>query len=111
MKRLVPLVAACCIGAATSALAQQPSAPAAAPSVTVPPPKCEPKPEWPGRLATDSRRKLFDRELKQYKDCMNAYLEERKAHLKANEVAANAAIEEHNTVMKKITEDQKAGQQ
>ena len=108
MKRVVPFVAACCLGAVLPALAQQPAvAPAAAPVVNVPPPKCDPKPEWPGRLATDSRRKLFDRELKTYKDCMNAYLEERKAHLKANEVAANAAIEEHNTVMKKITEDQK----
>jgi hypothetical protein len=105
MKRLLPLVAACCVGVASQALAQQP---AAAPSVVnVPPPKCEPKPEWPGRLATDSRRKLFDREMKQYKDCMNAYLEDRKAHLKAHEVAANAAIEEHNAVMKKVTEDQK----
>lgn len=108
MKRLLPLVAACCIGAASTAIAQTPTN---APSpVSVAPPKCEPKPEWPGRLATDSRRKLFDRELKIYKDCMNAYLEERKAHLKAHEVAANAAIEEHNAVMKKITEDQKAGQ-
>lgn len=107
MKRFLPLAAACCIGAAANALAQQPAAPAAAPVVNVPPPKCEPKPEWPGRLATDSRRKLFDRELKAYKDCMNVYLDERKAHLKANEVAANAAIEEHNAVMKKITDDQK----
>ena len=105
MKQSVFLLAACCVGFAASAIAQQP---AAAPSVVnVPPPKCEPKPEWPGRLATDSRRKLFDREMKQYKDCMNAYLEERKAHLKAHEVAANAAIEEHNAVMKKVTEDQK----
>ena len=110
MKRLLPLLAAGLVGAASSALAQQPAAPAAAP-VTVAPPKCDPKPEWPGRLATDSRRKLFDREMKTYKDCMNAYLEERKAHLKAHEQAANAAIEEHNTVMKKVTEDQKAGQQ
>jgi hypothetical protein len=107
MKRFLPLLAACCVGFATTAIAQQPAAPAAAP-VTVAPPKCEPKPEWPGRLATDSRRKLFDREMKQYKDCMNAYLDERKAHLKAHEQAANAAIEEHNSVMKKVTDDQKA---
>ena len=103
MKRLVLVLAACSFGAAT-AYAQQSAAPTNAPSVA--PPKCEPKPEWPGRLATDSRKKLFDRELKQYKDCMNAYLDERKAALKANETAANAAIEEHNAVMKKISDDQ-----
>jgi hypothetical protein len=110
MKRFTLVLAACTFGAAT-AYAQQPAAPANAPTVTVAPAKCEPKPEWPGRLATDSRRKLFDREMKQYKDCMNAYLEDRKVHLKAHEQAANAAIEEHNAVMKKVTEDQKAGQQ
>ena len=106
MNRVLPLLAACCVGIASSALAQQP-APAPAAPVNVPGPKCEPKPEWPGRLASDSRRKLFDRELKIYKDCMNAYLEDRKVHLKAHEQAANAAIEEHNAVMKKVTEDQK----
>ena len=107
MTRILPLLAACCVGVATSAIAQQPAAPAPAAAVSIPGPKCEPKPEWPGRLATDSRKKLFDREMKMYKDCMNAYLEERKVHLKAHEQAANAAIEEHNAVMKKVTEDQK----
>src|SRR5688572_24151800 len=105
MKRFILVLAACSFGAAT-AYAQQSAAPANAPTMTVAPPKCEPKPEWPGRLATDTRKKLFDRELKQYKDCMNAYLDERKSALKANEVAANAAIEEHNAVMKKISDDQ-----
>ena len=107
MNRLLPLLAACCVGIATSAIAQQPAAPAAPAVVNVPGPKCDPKPEWPGRLASDTRRKLFDREMKAYKDCMNVYLEDRKAHLKAHEQAANAAIEEHNTVMKKVAEDQK----
>jgi hypothetical protein len=96
--------------AANVALAQAP-APATAPTVTVPPAKCEPKPEFPGRLASDTRRKVFEKEMKGYKDCMNAYLDERKAIIKANEVAANAAIEEHNTVMKKVQEDQAAARQ
>ena len=95
--------------AATVAVAQAPAPAApAAPTVTVAPAKCEPKPEYPGRLASDTRNKVFEKEMKAYKDCMNAYLEERKATIKANEVAANAAIEEHNTVMKKIQEEQAA---
>ncbi len=106
MKRIALALAALSIGA--TALAQQP---APAPVVEVAKPKCEPKPEFPGRLASDTRRKLFDREMKGYKDCMNVYLEERKAVMKANELAANAAIEEHNAVMKKITDDQNAGRQ
>lgn len=94
--------------AATTAVAQ---APAPAKTVEVAPAKCEPKPEYPGRLASDTRRKLFDREMKAYKECMQAYLDERKAAIKANEVAANAAIEEHNSVMKKIQDEQNAAKQ
>ena len=74
----------------------------------VPGPKCEPKPEFPGRLAlqSDTRRKLFERDVKTYKECMTAYLDARKAAMKANEEGANAAIAEYNEVMKKINADQ-----
>ena len=70
----------------------------------VPKPKCEPKPEYPGRLAlqSDVRKKSFEAELTKYKDCVNAYLADRKAGMKAEEDAANAAIADYNDVMKKI---------
>ena len=76
----------------------------------VPKPKCEPKPEYPGRLAMqiDTRRHSFERELKTYRDCMQSYIDERKAAASANASAGNAAIEDYNAVMKKINEDQKA---
>ena len=76
----------------------------------VPKHKCEPKPEYPGRLAmqSDTRRKIFDRDIKTYKDCMDGYLAERKVAMKANEENANAAIGEYNEVMKKINADQAA---
>ena len=79
----------------------------------VPKHKCEPKPEYPGRLAmqSDTRRALFERELKTYKECMDKYLADRKASLKANEEAANAAIVDYNAVMKKINEEQTAANQ
>ena len=82
-------------------------------TVDVPKPKCEPKPEYPGRLPmqSDSRRRLFEREVKAYKDCMTAYLEDRKAASSANAAAANAAIEEFNTTMKKINADQEAARE
>ena len=82
-------------------------------NVDVPKPKCEPKPEYPGRLAlqTDSRRRLFEREVKAYKDCMTAYLEERKAASNANLAAGNAAVEEYNTTMKKINAEQEAARE
>jgi hypothetical protein len=99
MKRII--LAASLVFCATTPFAQV---------TDVPKHKCEPKPEYPGRLAmqSDTRRGLFERELKQYKECMDKYLADRKASLKANEEAANAAIGDFNTVMKKINEDQTA---
>ncbi|HEX3063522.1 MAG TPA: hypothetical protein VHP55_12635 [Usitatibacter sp.] len=76
----------------------------------VPKPKCEPKPEYPGRLAmqSDNRRKAFERDLKNYQECINTYLAERKAAMKAEEDAANNTIADYNALMKKINDDQKA---
>ena len=76
----------------------------------VPKHKCEPKPEYPGRLAlqSDTRRGLYEREVKAYQACMNKYLDERKVVMKANEENANAAITEYNAVMKALNAAQEA---
>ena len=99
MKRII--LAAALLACATTPFAQ---------GSEVPKSQCDPKPEYPGRLAmqSDTRRGLFERELKTYKTCMDKYLADRKAAMKANEENANAAINEYNTVMKKINEDQTA---
>jgi len=99
MKRT--LLAALLLAAATTPFAQP---------MDVPKPKCEPTPEYPGRLAmqSDTRRKSFERELATYKECMDKYLADRKAALKANEESANAAINDYNAVMKKINAAQTA---
>ena len=99
MKRT--LLAAFLLAAATTPFAQ---------STEVPKAKCEPTPEYPGRLAmqSDTRRKSFERELAQYKECMDKYLADRKAMLKANEDMANAAIADYNATMKKINAAQTA---
>lgn len=76
----------------------------------VPKAKCEPKPEYPGRLAmqSETRRNSFRKELEAYKNCVNAYVNEHKATMKAEEEAINAAITDYNETMKKIEADQKA---
>ena len=107
------VLALACAFAATAALAQAPATAPAAPAVEMPKPKCDPVPEYPGRLAmsVESKRKVFERDMKNYETCMKAFLEERKAVIKANETGANAAIEDYNATMKKIREEQEAARQ
>ena len=97
-KILLASAAALCLWGPAAALADTPKV------------KCDPKPEYPGRLAmqSDTRKKSFEKELNAYKDCINAYLADRKVAMKAEEDAANAAIAEYNDVMKRINEAQKA---
>ena len=99
MKHLV-LAAALALGSST-VLAQ---------NVETPKHKCEPKPEFPGRsgMQAELRRSRFEKDLANYKTCMMAFIEERKAVLKANEAAANAAIQEFNATMKALNEAQEA---
>lgn len=91
------------------ALAQAPAADAPkAPAIEVPKANCEPKPEYPGRLGMQiqSRRTEFQKDMKNYETCIKAYVETRKATIRANEVAVNAAVDEYNTLMTKIRKDQ-----
>ena len=106
-------LAIACAFAASAALAQAPAPAPAAPATEAIKPKCDPKPEYPGRLAmtVETKRKNFERDMKNYETCMKAFLEERKNAIKANELAANAAIEEYNATMKKIREEQEAARQ
>ena len=82
------------------------AADAPAPKAEVPKPACNPKPEFPGRLAmqSDNRRKQFQKDMDTYKECMVAYINDRKAASQANNEAANSAVDEFNTTMKKINE-------
>jgi hypothetical protein len=105
MKRFLPALAAALFAAAVYGQSAAPS--------DVPAHKCEPKPEYPGRVAmtSDIRRKVFERDVKNYQECMTKYLEARKVLMKANEEAANAAIAEYNAIMKQLNEAQQAATQ
>ncbi len=95
----------------TATLAQAPAAAtatAAAPGVSVPAAKCEPKPVYPGvkAIQDDDKREAFTKALKNYQDCVKAYVAERKAFIEASNNGIRAAVEEHNAVMNKFREDQ-----
>lgn len=98
MKRILVAASLLC---ATAAFAQP---------TDVPPPKCDPKPSYPGqRMREDaSAMRIFKRDHDKYKKCMTDYLEERKASMKAHEVAANAAVEEFNATMRALNDAQNA---
>ena len=83
------------------------AAAASAPQVNVPKYSCEPKPQFPGGAAMramDLKRKQFERDIENYKKCMIAYIDERKAMHDANLAMHKAAIEEYNGTMKTINE-------
>ena len=83
---------------------------ASAQPTNVPEQKCEPKPTYPGlkHFKSDVEVKAFEGQIKSYKECIMGYIADRKASIKANEQAANAATDEHNKVMEKIRADQEA---
>jgi hypothetical protein len=98
MKRLVIAASMLCT---TLSFAQQSE---------VPPPRCDPKPKYPGeRMREDaSVMRNFKRDHDKYKKCMTDYLEERKVSIKAHETAANAAIEDFNATMKALADSANA---
>jgi len=83
---------------AGAALAQ---APAPAPAPTAPLPSvaahaCT-KPEFPGKVAPQSRQKKWSEEFKAYVECLKTYIGERNATIEANSKAAKSAVDEFNT--------------
>jgi len=80
--------------------------------VDMPKPKCEDPGPYPGRVGmqTDERRNRFVKAVENYRNCMVAFVEERRAVVEANQTAAKQAIEDLNNRIKKINEEQAAAQ-
>lgn len=99
MKRALALAATSLL--ACGAFSQVPEVPKA---------KCEPKPVYPGSKAMQDAEKTeaFQKQLKDYQDCIRTYIAERRAVIQANDTAMRAAADEHNTVISKVRADQDA---
>ncbi len=115
MMKRTAIALALALGAATAhaqAPAAAPAAPAAPAAVTVAPAKCEPKPVYPGLKAMQDEAEVtkFREQLRNYQLCMKAYIDERRAIVKAHTDALNAAAAEHNAVIEKFRADQDAAQ-
>jgi lipopolysaccharide biosynthesis regulator YciM len=71
----------------------------------VTPMSCGTQPEYPGRLGSDTQKRVFDKAYKTYDTCVRAYVEDRRLAIKANEDAAAKAIEEFNALVTKMKAD------
>ena len=71
----------------------------------VAPMNCGTTPEYPGRLGSDTQKRVFDKAYRTYDTCVRAYVEERRVAIKANEEAAAKAIEEFNALVTKMRAD------
>jgi len=94
-----------------AAFAQAPAAPAAG---AAPPPKkpahsCV-KPDRLSRLALDSQRKMFQRNLDAYRDCMQKFAAEQQDIAKVAIEAGNGAINEYNDFIVQLKKEQEEEQ-
>ena len=95
---------------AIGAFAQQPAPDPAAPgtsAITVAPPNCA-KPEFPGPFSDQRRFERFNKDSKNYADCIKKYIAETKAVSDANIAAGNSAIKEFNDFIAEVDARQAA---
>lgn len=58
------------------------------------------KPEHPGKLASDVRMKGFQKEVNDYRDCINKFALDQKTMSEAHMAAGNKAIDDFNAFVK-----------
>ncbi len=58
------------------------------------------KPDHPGKLASEVRLKGFQKEVNEYRDCINKFALDQKTQSENHQTAGNGAIDEFNTFVK-----------
>ncbi|MGC1817800.1 MAG: hypothetical protein WA900_09110 [Casimicrobiaceae bacterium] len=87
------------------AIAQQAAAPAgAAPAAAIPKHSCVHPEEFPGKLASETRLKGWQKDFVAYVDCLKKFYDEQQALAKPHVDAANAAVIEYNNSVKEYNE-------
>lgn len=95
------VAAAFALGAALAQAQTSAPVPPSAPPPDIPKPTCT-KPDYPGNLASDYQMRSFNRDVKDYTDCMKRYASAQGAIAEAHTRAANAAIDEYNAFVKDV---------
>lgn len=87
------------------AIAQQAAAPAGAtPAAAIPKHSCAHPEEFPGKLASETRLKGWQKDFVAYVDCLKKFYDEQQALAKPHVDAANAAVIEYNNSVKEYNE-------
>ena len=87
------------------AIAQSPTP---APLSAAEPPACVKPDPHPGRLASDTRKKQWFKDVNAWKDCSGVYISELQARAKTAIAAANKAVEDYNRAAKEFQEQSRA---
>jgi hypothetical protein len=82
---------------ACATFAQQNAAPAASP---IPTHSCVKPGEFPGRLASETQQKTWQKDFVAYIDCLKKFVTEQQALADPHVKAANAAVDEYNRGVK-----------
>jgi len=93
------------IAATGIAIAQSPPP---APSSAAEPPACVKPDPHPGRLASDTRKKQWFKDVNAWKDCSGVYISELQARASTAIAAANKAVEDYNRAAKEFQEQSRA---
>jgi hypothetical protein len=113
IRLLLALFAAIAI---TTASAQTPApatgtTPAAAPAATASTTQTCVKPgHYPGKKASDNRKEAWIAEIRAWGDCVKSYVADLRAQVDAKIKLANSTIEEYNTGVKDLQEEQKVAE-
>jgi len=93
------------IATAGIAMAQSPTP---TPSSAAEPPACVKPDPHPGRLASDTRKKQWFKDVNAWKDCSGVYISELQARASTAIAAANKAVEDYNRAAKEFQEQSRA---
>jgi hypothetical protein len=97
---LAPILA--CALVTLPAWAQSP--PASGSSVAIAKNTCDKPEEYPGKLASDTRRRAWQKTMDDYGTCVKKYAADQRAIVDAAMKAGNEAVEEYNGVVNKAKE-------
>jgi hypothetical protein len=75
-------------------------------SVAVPRHTCK-KPEYPGRLASDTQKRNFRKDVDVYAECIKKYVAVQQKNAESFVKAGNTAIDEYNAAVKDFQEQSK----